>query len=59
MLRFDDNGVGDAGAEVDADGGDPSWLMKDLLEVVEDEDESGARLELVAVGSIISSSSSG
>lgn len=59
MLRFDDWGGGDAGAEVDADGGDPSWLIADLVEAGEDEDGSGARLELVAVGSIISSSSSG
>lgn len=59
MLRFDDWGVGDVGAEVDADGGDPSWLIMDLVEVGEDEDGSRARLELVAVGSIISSSSSG
>lgn len=44
---------------MDADGGGPSWLIMDLVEVGEDEDGSGARLELVAVGSIISSSSSG
>lgn len=59
MLRFDDWGVGDVGAEVDVDGGDSSWLITDLVEVGDDEDGSGTKLDLVAVGSIISSSSSG
>lgn len=59
MLRFDDWGVGDAGAEAGADGGDPSCLIRYLVEVGDSEDGSGVRLDLVAVGSIISSSSSG
>lgn len=59
MLRFDDWGVGDSGAEVDADGDDPSGLITDLVEVGDDDNGSEATLDLVEVGSIISSSSSG